>query len=137
MMLFDWVIVRKVRDVIAGVSHKQEKQRRYWDFSYAYRFLREHRNEILLFELRMYHDRDIGETFVDNGNTLKALNGSYQQFRSKLDGVLYTYVDIPAIHVVYKGGAEEWIACYETEVRCLDESQSFAESHRKLEGDCE
>lgn len=106
----------------------KEQNRRFWDFSYAARFLREHRNNIQLFELRMYHDRDVGETFVENGNIVKALNGGdYQQFRTELDGVLYTIEDIPSIHVVYKGGAEEWMACYESL------SDNFANSHCKLE----
>lgn len=100
---------------------------KFWDFSYASKFIKEHRDDLVLFELRMYGDRDVGETFIENGNMIKALNGGdYQQGRSRLDGVLYTVVDIPAIHVIYKGGAEEWIACYQ----CVKDDWSY--SHRKL-----
>ena len=104
---------------------------KYWDFIYANRFFEKYKNHIKLFELRMLYDDSVGETFMENGQIIKVINGSYQLFLSNIDGVTYTNIDIPCIHVVYKGGNEEWIACY---IETLNEKRigSFSESHRKL-----
>ena len=106
---------------------KKEKMRRYWDTSYALRFLKDRRNDIELFELRMYKDRTVGETFIRDGKMVKALDASYPAYHAVVDGVLYTCIDIPTMHIVYNSGTEEWIACYR------QEDVLFAECHRKLE----
>ena len=99
------------------LKKKKERQsdinvERFWDFSYARKFLKEHENKIDLFELRMYNDRSVGEVFVENGKLVQELDGSYQEFQSRIDGTLYTKIDIPSIHVIYKDGKEKWLACY-------------------------
>ena len=92
---------------------KQAMPKRYWRFDYANRFLKKHREDIDLFELRMFNDEDVCETFIENGYTIRDLGMTYQLYKGNVDGVVYTNIDIPCIHVIYKGGAEEWIACYE------------------------
>ena len=108
---------------------KKEKIRRYWDFQYVNKFLKVpgNRDNIELFELRMYGDRDVGEVFIKDGLTVRTFNKFYQQFYAPVDGVVFTSIDIPAMHVIYKGGAEEWMACY------VEQNVSHMESHRKLE----
>ena len=104
-----------------------KKRKRYWDFSFAQRFLTEYRNDINLFELKIFYDDEIiPEKFVENGELIKALDASYQMFHTNIDGVLYTSIDIPCIHVIYNSGKEEYIACY------LAEGESYGSSHRKL-----
>lgn len=99
---------------------------RYWDFSYANKFFKEYIRYIDLFELRMFHNDNVCERFMEDGQILKTIGGSYQMGSGNIDGVVYTTIDIPCIHVIYNGGHEEWIACY------MASSESFGESHRKL-----
>ena len=105
---------------------KEKVNQRYWDFSYANKFFREYNHLINLFELRMFHDSNVCERFIEDGKIVKTICGSYQMGSGNIDDVVCTSVDIPCIHVVYNGGHEEWIACY------IDSSESFGESHRKL-----
>lgn len=100
--------------------------KRYWDFSYADRFFEKNKLYIDLFELRMFHDDNVCERFMEDGLIVKTIGGSYQMYSGNIDGVVYTTIDIPCIHVVYNGGHEEWIACY------MASSENFGESHRKL-----
>lgn len=108
---------------------KQFKPERYWDFPYANEFLSRYKNDIELFELCMLEDYfNVCETFIENGNVIRALDASYQLYYGNIDGVIYTVIDVPCIHVIYKGGDEEWIACY----RDLNGVEKYEESHRKL-----
>ena len=104
---------------------------KYWDFSYAHRFFKEYKHFIELFELRMFHDENVCERFIEDGKIIKVINGECKLYSSDIDGVVYTSIDIPCIHVVYKGGNEEWIACY---IEALNGKRigTFSESHRKL-----
>lgn len=104
---------------------------KYWDFSYANKFFKEYKHHINLFELRMFHDDNVCEIFIEDGQIIKTMGGSYQMYTGKIDGVMYTNLDIPCIHVIYEGGHEEWIACY-VEVLNGERIGSFSESHRKL-----
>ena len=105
---------------------KKVDNKRYWDFSYANKFFKENNHFINLFELRMFHDENVCERFIENGQIIKTIGGSYQMYFGNIDGVIYTSIDIPCIHVIYNGGHEEWIACY------MSLFESFGESHRKL-----
>lgn len=104
---------------------------KYWDFSYANKFFKQYANYIELFELTMFHDNDVYERFIENGKVVKVIGGSYQLYYGNIDGVICTSTDIPCIHVLYKGGNEEWIACY-IEVFKGKVISSFGDSHRKL-----
>ena len=74
----------------------------------------------------MFYDDSICEIFIENGEIIKVIDASYQLLNGRVDGVPYTKIDIPCIHVVYKSGSEEWIACY------ITEKESYGQSHRKL-----
>lgn len=104
---------------------------KYWDFSYAGNFMKEYKDYIDLFELRMFHDDYVCRSFMENGQIVEVINATYSMYCGNIDGVVHTCWDIPCIHVVYKGGREEWIACY---VEVLDNQRigTFSESHRKL-----
>ncbi len=109
---------------------KQNNPKRYWDFSYAHEFLSQYKNDIELFELCLYEDYfNVHETFIKNGNLILAFDASYQMYYGNIAGVIYTVIDIPCIHVIYKSGNEEWIACY----RDVNGIERYTESHRKLE----
>ena len=108
---------------------------RYWDFSYANQMLKDYKDYIELFELAMLYDYNyVCETFIENGEIVKTMGGAYQMYSGNISGVKHTNIDIPCIHVIYKGGNEEWIACY---IETLNGKQvsSFGESHRKLTKD--
>lgn len=104
---------------------------KYWDFSYANNFLKEYKDYIELFELRMFEDDYVCKTFMENGQITETIGAGYKMYSSDIDGVIHTYWDIPCIHVIYKGGKEEWIACY-IEVLGNKKISTFSESHRKL-----
>jgi len=100
----------------------------WWDFSFASRFVKENRDDIQFMSLRMYKDYNIEKTFIEDGKIVRTFSGSYQQYVSTIGSVQWTDRDTPCIHVVYKGGAEEFIACY---VDSYDIS-SYSYCHRKL-----
>lgn len=107
---------------------KKKVYMRFWDFSFANKFLKEHRNEIVFFELAMFNDREVHEVFVKNGNTIQDLGFTHQMGSGKIDGTLGSHIDIPAMHIIYKGGNEEWIACYLVSPAI----ERYSYSHRKL-----
>lgn len=84
---------------------------RLWDFSYANKFLNHYRNDIELFELMMFNDRDVKEVFIENGYIVKAID-LYQMGSGRIDGTIGSAIDYPCMHIIYRGGHEEYIACY-------------------------
>lgn len=122
-------IFNNIREWYLALINKNKKPKRYWDFSYANKFLNKYRNDIDYFELAMFKDRNyVSEVFIENGEVVKSFSAGYQQGTGEISGVKYTLIDIPSIHVYYKSGSEEWIACY------IDYNfiEKYGYSHRKL-----
>ena len=114
--------------MLFGKKKEKEPILRLWDYSYANKFLNKYRNDIEFFELAMFHDREVREVFVEQGHLVKSMGAAYQMGSTRLDGTLGSAIDYPSIHVIYKGGNEEWIACYHVPSNV----ESYRESHRKL-----
>lgn len=108
---------------------KNKETMKLWDFSYANRFIKNHREDIELFELVMFNDREVKEVFIKNGNRVKVMGAEHQMGSGKIDGTIGSVHDIPSIHVIYKGGNEEWIACYWIKNEL---TKNFKETHCKL-----
>jgi len=118
-------IQKKIRDYR---NQKLPIPRRYWDFSYANKFMKEYRNEIMMMSLEMFNDNKVKEVFISEGNLVQAIDASYQWGKGTVDGTWGSVHDYPCIHVIYKGGAEEYIACYKD----VNFVESYMQGHRKL-----
>ena len=80
-------------------KRKEREPKRYWDFSYISNFIQRYRRDIEYLELTMERDREVREILIDGGNMIHVIGGQYQQYRSEVDGVVYSAIDYPC-----KGG---------------------------------
>ena len=71
-------IFNNIREWYLALINKNKKPKRYWDFSYANKFLNKYRNDIDYFELAMFKDRNyVSEVFIENGEVVRSFSAGY------------------------------------------------------------
>ena len=102
---------------------------RFWDFSTALKVFSDYGDKLEYMALELYGNAYImPEVFIEDGITVQGFHGQWQMFHTPVDDILYTRHEIPCLHLIYKGGNEEFLACY------IDSNgiETHAFSHRRL-----
>jgi hypothetical protein len=102
----------KLRELFERKKKKTKTPERYWDFRYINHFIRAYRHDIQELVLTMENDDNIRDVIIQDGHIVNGILGQYQQYYSRVDGVLFSKIDYPCMRVTYKGGTSQLLRCY-------------------------
>lgn len=120
--------VKKMAKLTEAKKKEKMVPHRFWDFEYANKFMRTYRDDIVLLTLEMYNDSEVKEIFIKDGVIIQTMGAAYSMGSGRIDGTWGSVCDYPCMHVVYKGGAEQYLACYKD----LNNIESYSYGHRQL-----